>query len=703
MERHMRLSKLALCLASVSLPLMAETTTADQSQLTTALDAVTVTATRTEKTALNSAQAVNVITSENIEKVLATTVFDSLISVPNVTATGGPRSGGQKFSVRGFNDAEDVLVSVDGAIQTFEKYRMGSFFSDADLYRTISIKRGPSTVLHGGGALGGVVDMELKDASDFLAPDQTYGAKVKLGHNSNNNEANGSVYTYARPIESLDLLAAFIKRSSDDFELSNGKTLDNSAIKAESLLIKGEYYINEDALIALSYTESEDAQRTEFNTTDPGAWGTVYREVEQSVTNLSYELNPENNTYLDLSVRVGNTQSHVTESGGKGMLKDYIGLATNYEYNINTLDIMNTSVLGMHALTYGVQYSDKERIGEKLGYPCTNLNRQTYECLEYGKDAVRNEISSQPGGTQKRLGVYIQDEFTWQALTITGGIRYEEYQSTPTSKFAAGFVGQDLKVKHSQVVPALTVNYQFTSEFAVFASYQEGFRAPLLDEIYDQYGGRNINLALEVENSRNSEMGISYQVSDVFSDIDSLTARAIYFNTQVDDEIQSNTSTTTNPMPAPRYSNRGENDRDGFELEVNYAHRAGYVNFSYSEISGDDQDDKPLWYLPADTLTVDAGLVFFDSTVRTGISIQNISARTVLAYDRAAQASKQVEHDGYTLVGLNANWDINDSWSARLAVDNLFDEEYQVMAGTGGAIGDYGVGRNIKTQLSFKF
>ncbi|MEM5550360.1 TonB-dependent receptor [Pseudoalteromonas neustonica] len=699
----MRLSKLALCLASVSLPLMAETTTADQSQLTTALDAVTVTATRTEKTALNSAQAVNVITSENIEKVLATTVFDSLISVPNVTATGGPRSGGQKFSVRGFNDAEDVLVSVDGAIQTFEKYRMGSFFSDADLYRTISIKRGPSTVLHGGGALGGVVDMELKDASDFLAPDQTYGAKVKLGHNSNNNEANGSVYTYARPIESLDLLAAFIKRSSDDFELSNGKTLDNSAIKAESLLIKGEYYINEDALIALSYTESEDAQRTEFNTTDPGAWGTVYREVEQSVANLSYELNPENNTYLDLSVRVGNTQSHVTESGGKGMLKDYIGLASNYEYNINTLDIMNTSVLGMHALTYGVQYSDKERIGEKLGYPCTNLNRQTYECLEYGKDAVRNEISSQPGGTQKRLGVYIQDEFTWQALTITGGIRYEEYQSTPTSKFAAGFVGQDLKVKHSQVVPALTVNYQFTSEFAVFASYQEGFRAPLLDEIYDQYGGRNINLALEVENSRNSEMGISYQVSDVFSDIDSLTARAIYFNTQVDDEIQSNTSTTTNPMPAPRYSNRGENDRDGFELEVNYAHRAGYVNFSYSEISGDDQDDKPLWYLPADTLTVDAGLVFFDSTVRTGISIQNISARTVLAYDRAAQASKQVEHDGYTLVGLNANWDINDSWSARLAVDNLFDEEYQVMAGTGGAIGDYGVGRNIKTQLSFKF
>ncbi|MGB2105258.1 MAG: TonB-dependent receptor plug domain-containing protein [Glaciecola sp.] len=315
----MRLSKLALCIASVSLPVIAQTNLSDQPKLTTTLDAVTVTATRTEKTALNSSQAVNVISAENIEDVLATTVFDSLIAVPNVTATGGPRAGGQKFSVRGFNDAEDVLVSVDGAIQTFEKYRMGSFFGDADLYRTVSIKRGPSTVLHGGGALGGVVEMELKDASDFLEPNQTAGAKIKLGHHSNNNENNGSVYAYARPTDSLDILAAYIRRQSDDFELSNGEALDNSAIEAESLLLKGEYYLTDDSLIGLSYSQSEDAQRTEFNTTDPGAWGTVYRIVKQSVTNLSYELNPVNNKYLDLAVRFGNSQSHVTESDGKGM------------------------------------------------------------------------------------------------------------------------------------------------------------------------------------------------------------------------------------------------------------------------------------------------------------------------------------------------------------------------------------------------
>lgn len=699
----MRLSKLALCIASVSLPVIAQTNLSDQPKLTTTLDAVTVTATRTEKTALNSSQAVNVISAENIEDVLATTVFDSLIAVPNVTATGGPRAGGQKFSVRGFNDAEDVLVSVDGAIQTFEKYRMGSFFGDADLYRTVSIKRGPSTVLHGGGALGGVVEMELKDASDFLEPNQTAGAKIKLGHHSNNNENNGSVYAYARPTDSLDILAAYIRRQSDDFELSNGEALDNSAIEAESLLLKGEYYLTDDSLIGLSYSQSEDAQRTEFNTTDPGAWGTVYRIVKQSVTNLSYELNPVNNKYLDLAVRFGNSQSHVTESDGQGMLEDYIGVESHYEYNINTLDIMNTSVMGMHALTYGVQYSDKERVGDKQSYPCLEYNMQTFSCIKYSPELTYSQMTSQPGGEQKRIGVYIQDEFTWQALTLTAGVRYEEYRTKPTALLANNYAKLDTKVEHSKVVPAVTVNYQFTDEFALFASYQEGFRAPLIDELYDLYDDRNPNLELNTENSQNQEIGISYQTDNVFSYRDSLTGRVVYFDTQVDDEIQSNTSSATNPVPAPRYNNSGNNDRDGFELEVNYAHSIGYVNLAYSKISGEDQDGEPLWYLPADKLAFTAGLFFFDSSLRTGISIQDAAARTVLAYDGATRSYKETQQASYTLVGLNANWDINDYWSVRVAVDNLLDKEYQVMAGTGGAIGDYGVGRNIKTQISFKF
>ena len=364
----MRLSKISLCLATLSLPLLAQANpqSADnKSVMATSLDAVTVTATRTKKTVLQSAQAVNVVLSEQIEKQLESNLFNVLDMIPNVSANGGPRNGGQKFNIRGFSDAEDVLVTVDGMVQTFEKYRMGSLFTDPELYRTVSIKRGTSTVLHGGGALGGVVQLELKDAADFLRDGETAGAKVKLGFDSNNDQQNGSVFAFARPIEELDLLAAVVKRDSDDFELSNGEMLDNSGIENGSLLLKAEYFLTDDSLLGATFNTTQDDQRTGFNTTDPGAWGTVYREVEQTVANLSYELTPSDNQYIDLTLKLGFTSSQVTESDGVGMLKDFIGIKSNYEYNITTFDAMNTSKLGEHTVTYGVQYTDKERVGEK--------------------------------------------------------------------------------------------------------------------------------------------------------------------------------------------------------------------------------------------------------------------------------------------------------------------------------------------------
>ncbi|RXF04366.1 TonB-dependent receptor [Pseudoalteromonas sp. PS5] len=702
----MRLSKLTLFIAlatSATWVQAASSATQSSEVIKTDLDAVTVTATRTQKTALQSAQAVNVISSEQIERKLDSNVFDTLDTIANVSANGGPRSTGHKFNIRGFSDAEDVMVTIDGMLQTFEKYRMGSLFTDPDLYRSISIKRGTSTVLHGGGALGGVVQFELKDAADFLQDGESAGAKVKLGYDSNNEQKNGSVVAFARPNDSLDILGAIVKRESDDWELSNDETLENSAIENSSVLLKGEYFLSDDAIIGASYTQTKDDQRTEFNTTDPGAWGTVYREVEQSVANLSYEYNPANNTLIDLSAKVGFTSSEVTESDGVGMLKDYIGIESNYEYNITTLDVMNTSVLGSHTVTYGVQYTDKERIGEKTALPCLKINYETYACEQYGTTPTTAEMTSQPGGTQKRSGVYIQDEFTWQQLTVIAGLRYERYSTSPTAKFQQAFSTLDTKLTHSDWAGALSVNYQLTPQWAVFANRQEGFRAPLIDELYDQYGGRQPGLELDVEYSNNTEVGVTYQANNILTDNDTLTARFIYFDISVDDEITSVTSNVINPVPAPRYANRASNDRDGVELEVNFATPRFYSNLTYSDIDGEDQNNEPLWYLPADKIALDLGTSLFDNSLQVGAQIVRRGSRDVQVMDRATRQYATQAQKSYTLTDLYASWDINSAFNLRVAIDNVFNKEYKLMAGTGGGIGDYGFGRNIKTQISWRF
>lgn len=702
-EQIMRTIPIALGIITSLYSTVSLATESNTDTIVTTLDAVTVTATRTKKSTLKSAQAINVISDQTTEKQLSSSVFDVLDMVPNTSATGGPRGLGQKFSVRGFDDAEDVLVTVDGAIQTFEKYRMGSFFGDAELYRTVSIKRGPSTVLHGGGALGGLVQVEMKNASDFLGANEKFGSKVKLSYDNNNDQQNTSVFGYARPTESLDLLIGYVDRTANDFELSNGQQLENSGIAMKSFIAKAEYYLSDEHLLSFSINRGEDDQLTEFNNTDLGPWGVLRRATSQDVTTVSYNFQPEDSSLIDLEMVYGSTKSHVTESDGTGfILPDFIGIKSEYEYNIDTLDIVNTSRLDQHILTYGVQYSSKQRLGEKTALPCVEFDASGRQCIANGTTATTEEISSQPGGTQDRLGVYIQDEFNWQALTFIAGIRYETYDTSATSMFAQAIAPTDTDVSHDHVVPAVSVIYQIDDNFSTFINYQEGFRAPLLDELYDQYQGRLPNLALDIEASTSKEVGLTYSNSGVFNNIDALTARAIYFDISVDDEILSITDATVNPMPNPRYNNVGSNDRDGVELEVNYSALWGFVNFAYSTIAGDDQDGQNMWYLPADKVALNTGLYLFDDKVTTGLKIVNVGERDVQAMDRMGNINYET-HSGYTLVDLYVSWAISDQLDLRFAADNLLDREYQVMAGTGGAIGDYGLGRNIKTQLSYSF
>ncbi|OUL55971.1 TonB-dependent receptor domain-containing protein [Pseudoalteromonas ulvae] len=692
-------SKLAIC---ISLSLLPALQNVYASSAITTLDKTTVTATRTEKSTLSTSQAVNVLEINDIERKLSGSIFDSLDLIPNTSGVGGPFANGYKFDIRGFSDAEDVMVTLNGAVQTFEKYRMGSVFIDADLYRSVSVKRGPSTVLHGGGALGGLVQFELKDANDFLRDDQTVGAKVKLGHHSNNNQKNAAVFAYGTPTEQLDLLFAYVTRDSDDFKLSNDETLADSAIKSDSWLAKATYDLSDFQALSFNASQTQDAQRAEFNTTDKGAWGTVYRDVNQTTYNLEYTQHDANNPWIDLSIKLGQSQSHVTESDASPALADFIGVESDYQYNINTLDVSNTSRFSNHALTYGAQYSSQERVGNKTAFPCLNFNRQTYQCEQYGDTASTSQISSQPAGEQNRFALYIQDEYYWQAFTLTAGLRYEKYQSTPTAEFLAKLPTPSTgEVDHDHVVPAVSINYQATDNINVFYSYQEGFRAPLIDELYDRYGGRLPNFNLDIETSNSHELGATASFDDVLINNDSLRARLVYFDTSVDDEILSQTSSVTNPAPAPRYNNAGSNDRDGYEFELSYANRFMYSNIVYSEVAGQDHNHEPLWQLPADNLVFDTGLLFDDASV--GMTFKHVQNRDVQTFNMHTRRTEQVQHAGYSLINAYANWQVNQQINVKLALDNLLDTEYQVVAGTGGAIGNYGVGRNAKVQISYQF
>ncbi|RYE38516.1 MAG: TonB-dependent receptor, partial [Hyphomicrobiales bacterium] len=108
------------------------------------------------KVAIDTPQAVTVVNQADIDTLQATSISDVLETVPGVTIIGSERILGESFNIRGIGSAETsgdesrIIVNVDGAKKFYEQYRMGSFFSDPELYKQVEVLRGPaSSTLYG--------------------------------------------------------------------------------------------------------------------------------------------------------------------------------------------------------------------------------------------------------------------------------------------------------------------------------------------------------------------------------------------------------------------------------------------------------------------------------------------------------------------------------------------------------------------------
>lgn len=140
------------------------------------LDTVTVTATRTARTADETLASVTVIDRIEIERVQARSVEELLRSVPGVSvATNG---GAGKFTavyLRG-TEADHVLVLVDGIKVGSATTGMAAFQDiPVEAIERIEIVRGPCSSLYGSEAIGGVIQIFTRTGRGPLAPDLTAG------------------------------------------------------------------------------------------------------------------------------------------------------------------------------------------------------------------------------------------------------------------------------------------------------------------------------------------------------------------------------------------------------------------------------------------------------------------------------------------------------------------------------------------------
>ncbi len=128
---------------------------------------VTVTATRTEREVFDVPSSVSVVDEAQIIHEPQRTIADQLRDIPGVQVSDGGMGGGAKrVSIRGESPSR-VLVLIDGMKISEQKSMDGSMIMIDPLnVERIDVIKGPASVLYGSEAIGGVINIITKKGGD---------------------------------------------------------------------------------------------------------------------------------------------------------------------------------------------------------------------------------------------------------------------------------------------------------------------------------------------------------------------------------------------------------------------------------------------------------------------------------------------------------------------------------------------------------
>lgn len=612
-----------------------------------------------EKVAIDTPQAVTTLDQEDIDNAQASTIGDLLTGIPGVSTMGGVGALGQGFNIRGMGtglaDSDSrILMQIDGTTKFFEQYRMGSFFSDPELYKRVEVLRGPaSSTLYGAGALAGVVNFTSKDASDFLTGDDRFAVRLRGGGETNADAYFGSGVLAFKPVENLDVLAMYTLRRSDDYKNGDGDVIPTSKAESDSYLLKGRYYIggNKKNNLWASYQNWTNDSTQIYDQAQAFGTTPVRRKTTDDTAVVGYENDFAGNDLLDLKAQVSyaNTKVHQIETTFlPGVLESEFSYKT-FQGRVENVSEFKFGDDGVAFLTVGAQASKQERRNPRRTATGTNPGAATH-----------------PEGDMEKYGLFAQGEITVGKLTVIPGARID------WTKLQPGLgVTTTRKVNDNALSPKIAALYTVNDWFSVFGSVAHTVRMPVLDEIYSRTAATSTNysLNLEPEESNNYELGGTLQFRNLISRGDQTRIKTTLFRNNVDNLIARGTASSA------YFINIGEARYEGIEVEAEYGSRNVFARAAVSVIDGEDlRTNQPLNTIPADTLNLTLGYVF---------PAQNLTAgwRGEFADDQDEVTTASLRTPGYVVHNLFLNWKPQDGalqgLQVQVGVDNLFDIDFK--------------------------
>jgi hemoglobin/transferrin/lactoferrin receptor protein len=669
MRKSLRLSSLSTLVITTMFP-VANATEPNQ---VTSLDAVTVYATRSLQSSFDVPSIVSTVDPTAPGNSVAGDIGDLLEFVLGVEVDNGPRRNGQTISIRGFDD-EAIITLIDGRRQNFESAHDGRFFIDPSLLKRVEIVKGASSAIYGGGAIGGVVAFETKDAADFLAPGETKGLFTSFGYRSANNEISPVVTGFTRA-GGWDVLASINYRNSGDIELGDGNQLDTED-EVLSGLFKAGYTFND------FHTIKFQAQILNNDGQEPnnGAGGIttsnplVDKRVKDNQFSVKYAYTNPDNQWLNPKLHFYYNDTEVEEV-------DIVGSVNSGRRQTRQLNTMGFTIDNQSRLAF----SDHNKHILSYGF-------EIYNDQQTGRNSFIGARAGVPDAEATNYGFYLQDEIALNTaigdFLIIPATRFDQYKSNDENGNS-----QD----ENEVSPKLSASYKPTKNVVLFGSWAQAFRAPNLTELYpagQHFPGvsfcpapipgcppvpivtvfpnnnfiANPNLRPEVV--RTAELGAGIDFDGVLAKGDRVKIKGSFYESTGDDFIAQDVNIaagTTRNFNIPTAKLRG------WELEGQYGVGAlsARLGLSYVKATNDDTGEYLSNNVP---LTLVADLNYRLNAIESVIGWR---ARFAEENDRVG--NNDVPTAGYGVHDLYYRWAPTNQWkrlTVDLGIENIFDKAY---------------------------
>lgn len=634
------------------------------------LSTTTVTATGSETSDMDIPLSTITISKDELQKANGANIGDNLRGEPGVAVTNDG-AWGQNITLRGLKK-ESIVVMVDGQrINSAQPVGAISSFADVGLLESVEIVKGPSSVLYGSGAMGGVVNMRTPDAK--FKENAGWDGRFSLGTSSADQGASGAIMgNYGNKDHAITL--GFAKRKAEDYTSPRG-TVPLTGYDSDAILLKSKHRINDALNVKFNmqrYTSNDvwypGSARSGSGIPAPIGTSTIHspeQRREMMEIGLEGKLGAgkfsadiyKQNVYREIRAYSSNLK------------RDYVRNAVSFETQgakaSYSLPVSTNQVVTIGADTWTMT-------GDPARYQDTNA------------PAFNNNIRTDPfsDGEIKSTGLFIQDEITFGKTNVLAGVRFDQVTGNAAQKGTPPTSpAQTTGLKHTDnsVSWSLGAIHHVSDVFNPYFNIGQAYRAADMRERFEDSArgdGYFIvgNPQLKPEFSTSFELGSKGQLGQT-------SYRLAAFHSTIKDYIAGRITGTNHGsgLPIKLQENLNEVVLQGAEGFIRFPVGKLTADAAFTYLLGDNkQDNEPLFQTPPAELRLGLG-----QSAQTGLRWRT-QLRAVDAQNRVATKfynNQENKTAAFTTADAFVGWGFGKTAELKsldldFSVTNMFDHAY---------------------------